>query len=75
MQCNIDAKGRAVRLVWGGMLVLCSLLLGVLAVVGVLVGWWVWALAGVLLVGGAFAVFEARKGWCLLRAMGIRTPM
>jgi len=23
---------------------------------------------------GAFAVFEAIKGWCAIRAMGIRTP-
>jgi len=24
---------------------------------------------------GAVALFEARKGWCAVRAMGIRTPM
>ncbi len=75
MQSNIDAKGRAVRLVWGGRLMVLSLLLGVLAVAGILLGWWVWALAGVFLTGGAFARFEARRGWCILRAMGIRTPM
>ena len=75
MQSNIDAKGRAVRLVWGGRLMVLSLLLVVLAVAGVLVEWWVWPLAGVFLIAGAFARFEARRGWCILRAMGIRTPM
>jgi len=25
--------------------------------------------------GGAFAIFEARAGWCALRAMGIKTPL
>ena len=27
------------------------------------------------LAGGAFAVFEARAGWCAVRAMGFRTPL
>ena len=25
--------------------------------------------------GGAFAIFEARKGWCIVRAIGIKTPL
>ncbi|HII18408.1 MAG TPA: hypothetical protein HA311_03520, partial [Candidatus Poseidoniaceae archaeon] len=32
------------------------------------------AAAGALF-GGAFAVFEARAGWCLVRAIGFRTPL
>ncbi|MBT6728200.1 MAG: hypothetical protein HOA75_15830 [Deltaproteobacteria bacterium] len=25
--------------------------------------------------GGAFAIFEARAGWCVIRAMGFKTPL
>jgi hypothetical protein len=35
-------------------------------------GWY--AVAGSFF-GGAFAVFEARAGWCVIRAMGIKTPL
>ncbi|HET9929795.1 MAG TPA: hypothetical protein VFQ35_03875 [Polyangiaceae bacterium] len=28
-----------------------------------------------LLASGAFAIFEARKGWCAVRALGIKTPV
>jgi hypothetical protein len=31
--------------------------------------------AGAAMLGGAFAIFEARAGWCALRAMGIKTPL
>jgi len=27
------------------------------------------------LFAGLFQIFEARKGWCALRAMGIKTPV
>ena len=63
------------RWVWGGRRMVLAVRVGGLGVAGVVVGWWVWGLAGVLLVGGAFARFEARRGGCILRAMGIRTPM
>jgi hypothetical protein len=35
-------------------------------------GWY--AVAGALF-GGAFAIFEARAGWCIVRAIGIKTPL
>jgi hypothetical protein len=73
LTCNIDAKGKLIRLIYG----IALALIGVALVV-----FWAWgsgsALAWVvslaLLLGGAFAVFEARSGWCVIRAMGIRTP-
>ncbi|MFZ0827648.1 MAG: YgaP-like transmembrane domain [Verrucomicrobiia bacterium] len=34
----------------------------------------VW-LGGVLLASGAFVLFEALRGWCALRACGIRTKL
>ncbi|MBU6410209.1 MAG: DUF2892 domain-containing protein [Verrucomicrobia bacterium] len=61
---NLDRTGRMVRGVVGG---LCL-------VAGTIVGgdylWW----AGVILVAaGFFSLFEAIRGWCLLRACGLRT--
>ncbi|MGB1678888.1 MAG: hypothetical protein ACPHFV_02475 [Poseidonia sp.] len=75
LECNIDARGKAARLL-GGMasvgfsIVLAGLLLTETAAVPF--GWY--AVAGAM-VGGAFAIFEARAGWCVVRALGIRTPL
>ncbi len=60
---NIGAAGRLIRLViamglaGGGWLVLGS------------INW----LALVLFASSAFVLFEAARGWCVLRACGIRT--
>ena len=74
LRCNIDSRGRAVRLVYG---------LVLMAVGVALVVWWAlpvssafaWLVSLLVLVGGAFAVFEARAGWCVIRAMGFKTPL
>jgi len=34
-------------------------------------GW----ICGALLVAGAFALYEAARGWCLMRACGIKTKL
>jgi hypothetical protein len=36
------------------------------------IAWW-GALASVA--GGSFAIWEARAGWCVVRAMGFKTPV
>jgi len=41
-------------------------------VISVGLGWY--AVAGGIF-GGAFAIFEARAGWCIVRAIGIKTPL
>ena len=62
---NIDNKGRLVR---------------GLGALGLFVGAWfafgvaTW-LAIVLVVSGGFALFEALRGWCALRACGIKTRL
>jgi hypothetical protein len=74
LTCNIDARGKVVRLIYG----IIFLLLGVALTI-----WWAWASASVLRWGiagacvamGAFSIFEARAGWCVVRAMGIKTRM
>ncbi|MEM9883069.1 MAG: hypothetical protein AAF800_09160 [Planctomycetota bacterium] len=75
MRCNIDAKGKSVRLIGGLGCLAAAVVVAALTLSGVLP-----VLAGVclglgLLAGGGFMVFEARAGWCVVRAMGFKTPI
>ena len=75
LECNIDARGKAARLVGGMAGVAFGLVLALLLVTETLTlgfGWY--AVAGGVF-GGAFAIFEARAGWCVIRAMGFKTPL
>jgi len=60
---NLDNKGRLVR----GIL---SLALFIGAVCTIRVRWW---LPIPLAIGGIFTAFEALRGWCVMRACGIKT--
>lgn len=62
---NIDGKGRLVRGV-------CAVALLIGAGFGFAVS--VWLGLG-LLVSGGFVLFEALRGWCALRACGIKTKL
>lgn len=75
MQCNIDARGKAVRLVFGLVGLLASAFVAALAIAGVTPLEIGLIVALLLAMGGAFGVFEGWKGWCVLRAMGFRTPL
>ena len=75
MRCNIDAKGKAVRLVCGAAFAVAGLTLAALVGVSVLAGWWVWVLAGGMIISGSFQIYEGLCGWCALRALGFRTPI
>ena len=73
-QCNIDAQGKAVRLRLG--------IMGVLSSVGLAAACLLisapdlaWVVPAGAFVGGAFAIFEGRTGWCVVRALGFRTPI
>lgn len=74
MQCNIDQRGRVARIVTGGLTALIGAGLLVASRTGALPSWAVWAGLGCL-AGGGFAIFEGVKGWCVMRAMGFKTPM
>jgi hypothetical protein len=62
---NIDRRGRIVRAVWG-----------LACIVGGLLLWersrW---LCFALIAGGGFALYEAVRGWCFMRACGIKTRL
>jgi hypothetical protein len=62
---NIDWRGRIVRAVWGAGLLVAGFLLRERS------GWACAALIGF----GVFALYEAVRGWCLLRACGIKTKL
>ncbi|MBA4030237.1 MAG: hypothetical protein C0478_04995 [Planctomyces sp.] len=74
MQCNIDQRGRRVRMIGGIICTLAGVICLGLAAAGVAVVPLVCTGIG-LLVAGAFQIFEARKGWCAIRAMGFKTPI
>jgi hypothetical protein len=65
--CNIDARGKRARLIAG---------LSLVAWAGVLCAIWAlpvggplpWTVAGACLASGAFLIYEARTGWCAVRA-------
>lgn len=65
MPRNIDNRGRLVRGIFA-----LALLVG--AGFGLTVSWW---LGGLLLASAMFVAFEALRGWCALRACGIKTKL
>ncbi len=75
MQCNIDQRGRRLRAIAGVVTVAGGITLLALAAWGIGLGWVMLAAGAVMLAAGAFMIYEARRGWCALRAMGIKTPL
>jgi hypothetical protein len=72
LQCNIDSKGKAIRLVNG------TALLAVGAALALLWAWpsgsvWAWIVCGAMWASGGFSIFEGWSGWCVVRALGFRT--
>jgi hypothetical protein len=74
MKCNIDARGKRLRLIGGLVCLLPGLALVVAAALGLGPFWPLGGPGLGLLASGAFQVFEARAGWCAVRALGIKTP-
>jgi hypothetical protein len=72
MKCNIDARGRRVRGLLGAA---CCAIGGALLAWGLVrdVSYPLVFTGGGFALGGLFQLYEARAGWCALRAMGIRT--
>jgi membrane-bound ClpP family serine protease len=60
---NLQTKGRIVRGGISAVLLLAALLCFSISI----------ELATLLLVSGLFVLFEAIRGWCVLRACGIKT--
>jgi hypothetical protein len=60
---NIDSRGRLMRGTLGGLLVIGGVAVG---------AYNLWA-AVALIISGGFCLFEAVRGWCVMRACGIKT--
>jgi integral membrane sensor domain MASE1 len=73
LTCNIDAQGKRARLLSGLFMLAVGACLAIfLAHFGggsILV----WVIPAVSILIGAFCIFEARAGWCAMRAMGFKT--
>ncbi|QOV91370.1 hypothetical protein [Humisphaera borealis] len=74
LTCNIDAKGKVARLIFGLIMIAVGIVTAVFWAVGT-GGWLPWTVSAALVAFGAFGVFEARAGWCVMRAMGFKTSM
>ena len=74
-ECNIDARGKAVRMKLGIRLVIISLVLMALVFFGIIPTPLGWILVGSSFVGGAFTIWESWMGWCIVRGMGFETKI
>ena len=75
LECNLDAKGKAARLLGGIASIVGALILAALLATDTIAFGLGWYAVGGAIFGGAFAIFEARAGWCIVRAIGIKTPL
>ena len=75
MRCNIDAKGKVIRLLSGVFFLLVGLGLLLVVVFSMSEISWLWMVGVLLVASGEFQVFEGWAGWCVLRAMGIKTRL
>jgi len=62
---NLERNGRILRAIGG----LCLLAGGVVSL------FYLWWLGLILLASSTFVLFEAMRGWCLMRACGIKTRL
>ena len=74
LECNIVGRGKALRLRLGLMGVLSSLGLAAACLL-ISAPDLAWIVPAGAFIGGAFAIFEGRTGWCVGRALGFKTPI
>lgn len=72
--CNIDQRGKHLRIAVGAVLETIGLLLGVLWFLDKVPGWVIYPAVAVW-ISGMFVIFEGVVGWCAVRAMGMKTPI
>ncbi len=65
-ECNLDVRQRILRLAFG-------ILLLVLGFKSMGYGYPLYVPMGLSL-GGAFVLFEGARGWCALKALGLKIP-
>jgi hypothetical protein len=73
MKPNIDRKGQVARAITGLICIAFGLALWVFAWPESLT--YRWVISAIAIVAGMFQLYEAKRGWCITRACGIKTPM
>ena len=72
--CNIGAKGKFLRLSLGLMSMFAGISLLTLSNLDFILSDKIFILGIISILGGLFSIWEAREGWCVVRAIGIKTP-
>jgi hypothetical protein len=73
MQCNINEQGRKARIYSGTICAGAGAVLVAIAYFRFGLFSWPGVIAAGLLLAGLFQIYEGKKGWCVVRAMGIKT--
>jgi hypothetical protein len=73
LPCNIDSKGRVLRLIFGSASLLAGVAMLWMLRQHVVAGTGYVAIATTLVVSGALGVFQGWSGWCAIRALGFKT--
>lgn len=73
MKPNIDRRGRIARATTGVLCIVFGLALWLIHWPETLTYRWIISL--VAITAGAFQLYEAKRGWCVARACGLKTPM
>lgn len=74
-ECNIDARGKAYRLKLGITGVVVGLVLAAVFYFAGIDSGVLRLIPMAIIGGGAFSIFEGLAGWCVVRALGFRTPL
>lgn len=85
LECNIDERGKAARIKLGTTVVIMGIILTIPTFFSFPSILWdnlpqfatpmSWTIIGCTILGGLFSIWEGRKGWCIVRAMGFKTKI
>ena len=70
----MDAKGELFRFTIGMFSVISGIVIISLFNLNIFISEEILLMGIFSIIGGLFAIWEAREGWCIVRAIGIRTP-
>ncbi|MDA1263174.1 MAG: hypothetical protein O3B75_09805 [Planctomycetota bacterium] len=75
LTCNIDQRGRNMRIAIGAMIDGAGWILLICKFFGMIAGDWPWFVGTAAVIGGLFMIVEGVLGWCVVRGMGFKTPI
>jgi len=85
LECNIGERGKAARIKLGIAAVILGIIHAILTFFTLPPFLWdnlpkisttvSWIIVCCIILGGVFSIWEGRKGWCIVRAMGFKTKI